>query len=143
MKKNILFQRCYTAFFLITVTLFFVFFSDGVLFPYMLLVFHLIILWEWLSLHKKTHRQKIVLMLLFFSSALIFLHGNPLNEFVILLLFFGTFYWLVVVPVIVLKKLPIKNLLSVSCAFIFSLVSFVGLSTAFNVGVVFFFLLYA
>jgi phosphatidate cytidylyltransferase len=52
---------------------------------------------------------------------------------------FGAFYWLFVVPLIVFKKLPIKNLLSVSSAFIFSLVSFLGLTTAFDIGVVFLF----
>ena len=139
MKKNILFQRFYTAFFLITITFSFLFFYDGVLFPYMLLVFHSIILWEWVSLHKITHTQKMFSIVLFFSSALILLHGNPSNRLVITLMVFGTFYWLFVVPLIVFKKLPIKNLLAVSSAFIFSLVSFLGLTAAFDIGVVFFF----
>ena len=92
-----------------------------------------------MSLHKITHRQKVLLVALFFSSALILLHGNPSNEVVITLLFFGTFYWLFVVPIIVSRKLPIKNLQSVSSAFIFSLISFLGLTTAFDMGVVLFF----
>ena len=129
--------RVSTAFFLLVLTLAVSLFHNAIYLPWLILIFHTFILWEWIGLNKQSIYVKIFLCLLFVFSFLFL--KNLENKFLIYeyLIFFGLLFWLFLSPYFVYRQLIPLKFASLFIAYFCCLASVVSLNIILEKGLLF------
>ncbi len=130
--------RITTAFFLLVFTLAVSLFHNALYLPWLILVFHILILWEWIGLHKENLFIKIFICLLLIFSFIYFKNFNNENFFYEYLIFFAILFWLILSPLFVLKQLVPLKFVGIFIAFCCCLASLLSLNVILEQGLLFF-----
>ena len=134
-----LLTRFFTALLLLTVTAVIILLDNIFITKSFILLIHLLVLWEWLTLLKNNFFLKFLPVSIFFLFAISVRDNFQFNLFVDSIIFFASFFWVFFVPVIIYRRKNLNPNFSSPLALTLVLSSYFSFNFALERGLIFLF----
>lgn len=130
-------KRLITAALLFSLTFLLVIIDNLLVLRIFIFLVHLIVLWEWLGLLKKSFFYKSLPLAIFFLCAFIVNEENDFETFETFVINVSVFFWLIVVPIILYRGRSFYGVVALYFAVVMTLASFYASLWALNKGLLF------
>ena len=130
-------KRLITAALLLSLTFLLVIIDNLLVLKSFILLVHIIVLWEWLGLLKKSFFYKSLPISIFFLCAFIVIEENGFKNFETLIISASLIFWLILVPIILYRGRSYYGIVAIYFAVIMTLASFYASLWALDKGLIF------
>ena len=130
-------KRLITAILLLSLTFLLVTINNLLVLKSFIFLIHLIVLWEWLGLLKKSFFYKSLPLSIFFLCSLIASEENNFELFETVVINASVLFWIILVPIILFRRKSFYGVLALYFAVVMTLASFYASLWALDKGLMF------